>query len=176
MKQFISDLFHFLLSILMVLPIHRFRIFILRSSRMKIGSHTAICRNVEVRCPYRISVGSHTSINKFVLLDGRGGNLRIGNCVDIAQECNIWTLQHDYNSESYAAIGDGVTIEDYVWLASRVTILPGVTIGRGSVIGACSVVTKNIPPMSIAVGIPAKIIGKRKDCLMYKLGKRGWLR
>ena len=176
MKQFISDSFHFLLSIMMLLPMHRFRIFILRCMRMKIGNHTAICRNVEVRCPYRISIGSHTSINKYVLLDGRGGKLKIGNCVDIAQECNIWTLQHDYDSDIYASVGDGVTIEDYVWLASRVTILPGVTIGRGSVIGTCSVVTKDIPPMSIAVGIPAKVIGKRKDCLRYKLGKRGWFK
>lgn len=70
MKQFISDSFHFFLSILMTLPIHRFRIFILRSFQMRIGNHTAICRNVEVRSPYRVSVGSHTSINKCVLLDG----------------------------------------------------------------------------------------------------------
>lgn len=141
---------------------------------MRIGYHCAICRNVDVRSPYRISVGSYTSINKKVLLDGRGGKLIIGNCVDIAQECNLWTLQHDYDSPLYTAIGADVVIEDYVWLASRVTVLPGVKIGYGSVIGTCSVVTKDIPPMSIAVGIPAKVIGKRKDCLKYKLGKRGW--
>ena len=67
-------------------------------------------------------------------------------------------------------------IEDYVWLASRVTVLPGVTIGRGAVIGTCSVVTKDIPPMSIAVGNPAKVIGRRDDCLEYELGHRGWFK
>lgn len=174
MKQFFSDLAHFILGILLKVPIHSLRIFLLKFAGMKVGMHSALCRNIDVRCPYRISVGSFTSINKHVVLDGRGGRLIIGSCVDIAQECNIWTLQHDYNSPTYAPIGSDVIIEDYVWLASRVTVLPGVKIGFGSVIGTCSVVTKDIPPMSIAVGVPAKIVGKRDDCLRYKLGKRGW--
>ena len=96
--------------------------------------------------------------------------------MDIAQEVNIWSLQHDYNSSTYSIEKGTVIIEDYVWLASRVTVLPGVTIGRGAVVGACSVVTKDIPPMCIAVGNPAHVIGERKDCLKYKLGSRGWFR
>lgn len=174
MKQFFSDTIHFILNLIMMIPMHMLRIYILKIVGMKIGSHSALCRNIDVRSPYRISIGSYSTINKRVLLDGRGGNLIIGNCVDIAQECNLWTLQHDYNSPTYTAVGDDVVIEDYVWLASRVTVLPGVRIGYGSVVGACSVVTKDIPPMSIAVGVPAKIIGKRDNCLNYKLGKRGW--
>lgn len=176
MKSFISDTFHFIFNGLLWLPVHGFRIALLRTFGMKIGKKTAICRNVEVRSPYRISVGSYTTINKHVLLDGRGGKLQIANNVDVAQECNIWTLQHDYNSPAYAVKGGDVIIEDYVWIASRVTILPGVKIGRGSVIGSCSVVTKDIPPMSVAVGVPAKVVGKREDCLKYHLGKRGWFR
>lgn len=176
MKHFFSDILHFVLNIVMKIPIHFFRILVLRMLKMKIGVHSAICRSTEVRSPYRVSIGSWTTVNKRVLLDGRGGELKIGNSVDIAQECNIWTLQHDYNSPSYNTKGGGVVIEDYVWLASRVTVLPGVTIGKGSVVGACSVVTKDVPPMSIVVGIPARVIGKRDDCLKYKLGKRGWFR
>ena len=56
----------------------------------------------------------------------------------------------------------GVVIEDDVWLGGGVKVLEGVTIGRGSVIGAGAVVTKNIPEFSIAVGIPANVIRKRK--------------
>lgn len=142
---------------------------------MKIGKHCAVCRNVDIRSPYRIEIGEHCTVNKRVVLDGRGG-LKIGKNVDIAQEVNIWSLQHDYNSPTYSTKRGIVVIEDYVWLASRVTVLPGVTIGRGAVIGACSVVTKDIPPMSIAVGNPAKIIGRRYDCLEYELGHRGWFK
>ncbi|MBL4677498.1 MAG: hypothetical protein JKY70_15040 [Mucilaginibacter sp.] len=51
-----------------------------------------------------------------------------------------------------------VIIEDNVWIGETVSVLPGVTIGKGSIIGASAVVTKNIPPYSIAVGNPAKVI------------------
>ena len=50
-------------------------------------------------------------------------------------------------------------IEDYVWLASRVTVLPGVHNGRGAVVASGAVVTKDVPPLAIVAGIPAKIIG-----------------
>lgn len=124
MKQFISDTYHFILSLIMLLPIHNFRIFFLRFLRMKIGKHTAICRGVDVRTPYRISIGSNTIVNKHVVLDGRG-EIFIGDNVDIAQEVNIWSLQHDYNSSTYSTKKGKVIIEDYVWLSSRVTVLPG---------------------------------------------------
>lgn len=55
-----------------------------------------------------------------------------------------------------------VVIEDDVWIGLRVTILPGVTIGKGSVIGASAVVTKSVPPYSVVAGNPAKIVKTRK--------------
>ena len=113
-------------------------------------------------------------INRSVLLDGRGGRLVIGNDVDIAQESNIWTLEHDVHSETHADKGGDVTIEDHAWIASRVTILPGVRIGRGAVVASGSVVTKDIPPMAIVGGVPAKIIGQRRSRLEYQLHFRPW--
>lgn len=139
-----------------------------------LGAHSAVNRNVEIRSPYRVSIGSYTTINRSVLLDGRGKGLVIGDCVDIAQEVNVWTLQHDYNSPDYAAQGGLTIIEDYVWIASRVTILPGVRIGKGAVVAACSVVTKDVAPYTIVAGVPAKKIGERQRDLRYKLGKRKW--
>ena len=102
---------------------------------------------------------------------GRSGGVIIGNNVDIAQETNIWTEQHDYNSPTYKPVCKEVIIEDYVWLASRVTVLPGVHIGRGAVVASGAVVTKDVPPLAIVAGIPAKIIGYRKEeALQYHLG------
>ena len=126
-------------------------------------------RIVDLRSPYRISIGANTNINKKCVLDGRGG-LSIGNNVDIAQEVNIWTEQHDYNSPTYNSVNKRVVIEDYVWIASRATILPGVKIGRGAV------VTKDVPPLAIVAGVPAKTIGQRKNVMRYKLGSRAWFR
>ena len=59
-------------------------------------------------------------------------------------------------------MGGGIIIEDDCWLGSHVTVTKGVRIGKGSVIGANSVVTKDIPPYSVAVGTPAKVIKKRE--------------
>lgn len=170
MKIFFSGLFHFLLNIVMSIPCHPFRLLVMKITLHKMGSHNSICRNVEVRSPYRVSIGDNSVINKRVLLDGRGGHLSIGNNVDIAQEVNIWTEQHDYDDPYYANKGGDVVIEDYVWIASRATILPGVHIGRGAVIASGAVVTKDVPELAIVGGVPAKILKYRKDCMLYKLG------
>ena len=108
------------------------------------------------------------------MLDGRGGKIIIGNNVDIAQETNIWTLEHDVNSDTHGVIAANVIIEDYVWIASRATILPGVKIGRGAVIATGSIVTKDVPPMQIYGGVPAKQIGIRKSKLLYSLKYSPW--
>ena len=131
---------------------------------------------VEFRKAKNITIGYNSVINKKVLLDGRGGQLIIGNNVDIAQETNIWTLEHDVHDDYHTDKGGKVTIEDYVWIASRVTILPGVKIGRGAVIAANSVVTKDVRAMAIVGGIPAKIIGERKSKLKYTLNYHPWFR
>lgn len=153
---------------------HLLRNCILKIFLGKIGKSNEICVKVEFTDPRRIYIGSFCTINKNVLLDGRGGKLIIGNSVDIAQECNIWTLQHDYNSTTYEAIGGDVIIEDFVWLASRVTILPGVRIGKGAVVATGAVVTKNVEPYTVVGGIPAKQIGMRTKKIDYKLGKKRW--
>ena len=176
MKNFISGLYHFIIDIIMWLPCHPLRRLACRLLMKRFDASSAIYRNVDLRSPYRIVVGAHTNINKRCVLDGRGG-LIIGNNVDIAQETNIWSEQHDYNSHTYKAVCKTVIIEDYVWLASRVTVLPGVHIGRGAVVASGAVVTKDVPPLAIVAGIPAKIIGYRKEeALQYHLGDRAWFR
>ena len=163
MKSFVSGFMHYFIELCMMVPFHFFRILVCKLLVNQLGKHTSICRNVEIRSPYRISIGCNTSVNKNVLLDGRGGELIIGNCVDIAQEVNIWTLQHDYNSPNYEAIGKSVIIDDYVWIASRATILPGVHISRGAIVATCAVVTKDVATNTIVGGNPAKFIKEIKD-------------
>ena len=176
MKDFISGLYHFIIDIIMWLPCHPLRRLACCLLMKRFDASSAIYRNVDLRSPYRIVVGAHTNINKRCVLDGRGG-LKIGNNVDIAQETNIWTEQHDYNSPTYKAICKAVVIDDYVWLASRVTVLPGVHIGRGAVVASGAVVTKDVHPLAIVAGVPAKIIGYRKEeALKYQLGDRAWFR
>jgi len=119
--------------------------------------------------PWNIRLSDRVIINPDCHLDGRGGELLIGENVDIGPWTHIWTLQHNPNDPEHGTKGDPVEIEDHVWIASRVTILPGVTIGRGAVVACGSVVTKDVPEKAIVAGIPAKVIGEHKNPLEYKL-------
>ena len=119
-----------------------------------------------------VHLGSYCIIGNSVHIDGRGGPVYIGNNVDISAETNIWTLEHDPHDDLHGTRGAGVTIEDYVWIATRCTLLPGITIGRGAIVATGSVVTKDVPPMAIVGGVPAKVIGQRQSGLKYKLNFR----
>ena len=158
-------------TVIMSIPSYMVRHLWLKLFLQHMGKGNAIKRHIEIRIPGRISIGDYNTINHNVLLDGRGG-LIIGNCVDIAQDVYIWTVQHDYNSSDYCGIPKPVFIDDYVWLASRATVLPGVKIGRGAVVACGAVVTKDVPEMAIVAGVPAKVIGHRNCDLNYRLGQR----
>jgi len=156
-------------------PSFRFRMFFLKRTLKQIGNHTFIAMGVDIRGGGgTISIGEDCVINTKCTLDGRGGNLIIGDSVDLGQETNIWTFGHDPNDDFHAVKGGDVIIEDHVWIATRVTILPNVRIGRGAVIASGSIVTKDVPSMAIVAGIPAKVIGQRENKLSYKLNYRPW--
>ncbi len=112
-----------------------------------------------------IKMGHNCTVNEFAILHGDGG-LEIGNDVRIAAQVRIIAMNHIYDDPKVpihlqGIRAKGIIIEDDVWLGVGSTVLDGVTIGKGTVIGAGAVVTKNIPPYSIAVGVPAKVIKKR---------------
>ena len=93
----------------------------------------------------------------------------IGNYVMMGPECMIFTRNHRFERTDLPMCKQGETevkpviIEDDVWLGARVTILPGARIGHGCVIGAGTVVSGEIPPMSVAVGNPARVVKKREE-------------
>jgi maltose O-acetyltransferase len=156
------------------IPFYNLRRVFIKNMVSTLGSEGGILMGLQLRKPKNIFIGHHVIINRNVLLDGRGGKLIIGNNVDIAQETNIWTLEHDIHDDYHKDAGGNVIIEDYVWIASRCTILPGVTIGRGAVVATNAVVTKDVPSMAIVGGIPARVIGERKSKLKYSLKNKPW--
>ncbi len=175
LKRFLYGFFFYLFNhLFMRVPFFLFRHTCIRRVVSGFGRQSSVLMGLEVRKPANIFIGNHVVINRNVLLDGRGGRIVIGNNADIAQETNIWTLGHNVHDDFHGDSGGDVIIEDYVWIASRATILPGVTIGRGAVVAANAVVTKNVPSMAIVGGIPARVIGKRKSLLKYTLYHRPW--
>lgn len=105
------------------------------------------------------------------ILDGRKG-LVIGDHVNLSSEVMIWTLQHDMNDSGFKAVGGPVEIGDYAWVSARAIILPGRKIGKGAVVAAGSVVTKDVEDYAIVGGVPAKKIGERNRSLEYKVCER----
>ncbi len=156
------------------IPFHAVRLWLLGMMLGRLGRQASVLMEVEVRNPGNIELGDNVVINRAVLLDGRGGRLSLGNNVDIAQEVAIWTLGHDAHDDQHRPVGGPVTIEDYVWIGHRAIILPGVHIGRGAVIGAGAVVTKDVPAMAIVGGVPAKFIDQRRSRLEYTKFHRPW--
>lgn len=112
-----------------------------------------------------ISIDDRSWLGPFSVILGNGG-VSIGKDVMIASHCTINTVSHHAGDTSIPMNGQGiytdpVVIEDDVWLGIGSIILQGVRIGKGSIIGAGAVVTHDIPPYSVAVGTPAKVIRKR---------------
>lgn len=154
------------------IPVDVIRIALMRLYiRIGIGSNvmqSVVIYNKEFRKD-QIRIGDHCVINRDCTLDGRIGKIVIGNNVDISRGSWIFTLEHDPHSDRHAYSTGDVFIDDYVWIASRATVLPGVSIGKGAVIATGAVVTKDIPAMKIAGGVPAKVIGERMSKLDYSL-------
>jgi len=152
-------------------PSHMFRKLFYRLAGVKIGKESTIHMWANFFEPNGIKIGSDTIIGDHAFLDGRAP-LIIGNHVNIASSVMVYNSEHDLESENFSAKTEPVEIGDYVFIGPRVIILPGVKIGKGAVIAAGAVVTKDVPDFAIVGGVPAKIIGERKNKTPnYRLGR-----
>lgn len=150
-------------------PSHGLRqLFYRTAMQFEIGEKSCIFMGAKFDCRRGFKLGAHSVINENCRLDNRG-ELTIGNNVSISSEVCILTADHDVQSPSFAGRNRPVRIDDYVFLGTRALILPGVTIGRGAVVAAGAVVTKDVVALSIVAGSPAKEIGRRNPDLSYEV-------
>lgn len=132
-----------------------------------IGDNSIILRSFAQRCNKNFQLGNNSSIGSYKI-DLRSP-IKIGNNVIISNDSEIITTSHYIDSPEWGLKRYGIEIEDYVWIASNVLILPSCRkIGYGAVIGAGSVVVKDVPSMCVVGGNPAKII-KKRECVHSKL-------
>jgi maltose O-acetyltransferase len=116
----------------------------------------------------KVSIGRNSTIQLDCLFAGVGmTELRIGDNVAIAYRTTLLLGSHDPHDADFGAIVAPIVIEDYVFIGANVVVVPGVTIGRGAVVAAGGVVTKDVAPYTIVGGNPAKPIGERRRDLDY---------
>lgn len=152
-------------------PFHCFRRFCYRLAGVKIGDDSVIHMWCNFFNPAGVSLGEDTIIGDHAFLDGRAP-LKIGSHTAIASQVLIYNSEHDVQSEGMEVREEPVEIGDYVFIGPRAIILPGVKIGKGAVVAAGAVVTKDIPTGKIYGGVPAREIMEReiKD-YHYSLGR-----
>lgn len=162
-----NKLFIFLYQVVCVLfvrtspkPLWKWRNFIYRLFGAKIGRNVQIDPDARLMYPWNIEIGDYVWI-------GYGCDLysvdkiRIGNNVALAHNIFLATAAHDIYKEEFPTICAPITVEDEVWISSNVFVQQGVTLHKGCVIAACSLVTNDIPEGMIAMGHPAKPTKKR---------------
>lgn len=126
------------------------------------GEGTSVQLPVCFTSPEEIEFGEYVSVAAYVHVWGAGG-VRLGNRVMVGTHVSISSVTHDYGLSNMrqTVVTKPVSIEDDVWIGSNAVILPGVRIGRGAVVGAGAVVTRDVAPGSIVAGVPARELSMR---------------
>lgn len=137
-----------------------FRVEVLRMKGAKIGALTVIAPSIFNGRAARLKIGSMTSIGR--ISAHLHENIDIGDYVVINDGVSLLTASHSIDSSEWRQFAKPIIIGDYAWVATNAIILPGVRIGRGAVVGAGAVVTKDVPDFCIVVGNPAIAISKKR--------------
>ena len=140
--------------------LYGFRRFLLRLFGAKIGKKVIIRPTVRITYPWKVVIGDFSWIGDDVVLYSLG-EIEIGENVVISQKSYLCAASHDYLKQDFPIFEKKISIEDQCWLATDVFIAPGITIGKGTVVGSRSSVYKDLPANKVCIGNPAKIIRER---------------
>ncbi len=152
------DFWFFKPSITILSP---WRIFLLRLFGAKIGKECYISPKATIFVPWKLQMGCRSSIDDYAILARSLGDIIIGDYVSIGMYVHIVPGGHDIRSRGFENNATFVKIEDGVFLGADSFVGSGVTIGQFSVLGSRAAAYKDIPENSVAVGMPAKVIGER---------------
>jgi putative colanic acid biosynthesis acetyltransferase WcaF len=141
-------------------PCHKWRAILLRLFGAKVGNDVHVYPGSKIWAPWNLDLGDECGIAKGAILYSQG-KIVIGKRAVISQGAHLVTGTHDYTDSRFSLITLPIHIGDHAWIAAEAFIHPGITIGKGCVVGARSVVTKDMPEWSICSGHPCKLIKQR---------------
>jgi galactoside O-acetyltransferase len=141
-----------------VRAVHRYEAQRLLQSCRAVGDGVRLRMPMTIYHPESLSFGHQVDIGEYVVIRASGG-VSIGSRVLVAAHAVISSRQHPTTLPRWGVIEDApITIEDDVWIGAGAVVLPGVTIGRGSVVAAGAVVTADVAPQTMVGGVPARVI------------------
>ncbi|OLY94963.1 putative colanic acid biosynthesis acetyltransferase WcaF [Cnuella takakiae] len=133
---------------------------LLRLFGAKVGRNVILRPTVKTQFPWKVSIGDNTWIGDDVVLYSLD-QIHIGNNVVVSQKSYLCAGTHNYKEPDFPIYGLPIVVEDECWIATDVYLAPGVTVGRGSIVGARSSVFKDLPSGMVCIGSPAQPIKKR---------------
>jgi putative colanic acid biosynthesis acetyltransferase WcaF len=140
--------------------LYGFRRWLLRLFGAQVGKGVIIRPSVTVTYPWKVKIGNHSQIGDDAVIYSFA-EISIGSNVVVSQKSYLCAGTHDFRSTSFEIQSMPIVIEDEVWIAADVFVAPGVTVGRGTVVGARSSVFTNLPEMMICLGCPARPVRPR---------------
>lgn len=176
MTAFVQKLARFLaqaLFNLMIthLPGHQLRLAWLRGLGAEVGRGVCVFRGTTVIGAEHLVLGDRTQVGFRVVLDARGG-LRVAEDVLLSSDTQLLTANHNLASDDFERQVSPIVIADHAWVATRAVVLAGVTVGRGAVVAAGAVASRDVAPQHIVAGVPARSVGTRPGGLGYRLDVR----
>lgn len=138
----------------------KWRAFLARLFGAKVGYRAGVQWGSKIRDPRNLEIGDHSCLAGGVNCYNVA-KVIIGKQSIVTRGTYLCTASHDFRRSDFPLISKPITIGDNVWIAADVFVCPGVTIGDGAVVGARSVVTKDVPPWTVVVGNPARVVGQR---------------
>ena len=135
---------------------------LLRMFGARIGRGVIVRPSVRVTYPWKLTIGDHSWVGDYAELYTLG-DITIGSNAVVSQYSYLCTGSHDMGAEAFDIFARPIVVEDQAWVAAGVLVHPGVTIGRGAVVAARSVVMRNVPAGRLYGGHPALDMGPRRD-------------
>jgi acetyltransferase-like isoleucine patch superfamily enzyme len=154
------------------IPSHTIRLWYYRKIMgFKIGKRSSIFMGCKFDCAKGFILAENAVINGNCRIDPRGG-VEIGSNVIISSDVQLITMDHDTDIMGKEKLLKKILVEDYAWISTRALILPGITIGKGAVVAAGAVVTRNVDPFTVVAGIPAKFLREKEPQTNYTVNYR----
>lgn len=141
--------------------LHGWRRLVLRLFGAKVGRGAHVYPRVRIWAPWHLDIGDEAGIADGAILYSQAP-IRIGARAVVSQGAHLCTGTHDYQSRTFQLVAKPIVVGSGAWIAAEAFVHPGVTIGDEAVVGARSVVTRDLPPRTVCAGNPCRQVGIRE--------------